>query len=357
MLSFKTMFKIKNKRISTLNYPYIIAEMSGNHNGSLDRALKIVDAAAEAGVDAIKLQTYTADSLTLNSKKSTFQIKSKKSLWHGEYLYDLYKTGSTPWDWHKIIFERAKDHNLDCFSSPFDLLAIDLLEDLKTPAYKIASAEITDVNLIKAVAETGKPIIMSTGMASITEIEEAVNTLVKNNCKSFALLKCTSNYPCAPKDSNLATMAVLRDLFDCEVGFSDHTLGIGASIAAVARGASIIEKHFTLKRSDGGIDSKFSMEPNEMRLLVSESRAARDSIGKIFIGPTKDEIPSLNFRRSLFACKDIKKGEVFNLSNVRSVRPSKGLHPRNLEIIIGKCALKDIEKGTPLSWGLIKTEH
>lgn len=349
------MFKIKNKKISSLHDPYIIAEMSGNHNGSLARALKIVDAAAEAGVDAIKLQTYTADSLTLNSRKSAFKIRSKKSLWYGEYLYDLYSTGSTPWEWHKVIFQRAKEHNLDCFSSPFDLSAIELLEDLNTPAYKIASAEITDVNLIKSIAVTGKPIIMSTGMASINEIEEAVNTLVKNNCDNYALLKCTSNYPCAPKDSNLETMNLLRDLFNCEVGFSDHTLGIGASIAAVARGASIIEKHFTLKRTDGGIDSKFSMEPNEMSMLVLESRAARESIGTTFIGPTKDEIPSLNFRRSLFVCKDIKKGEIFNHSNVRSVRPSKGLHPRNLENILGKCAIRNIQAGTPMSWDFVKT--
>ena len=347
------MLKIKNKIISQKHRPYIIAEMSANHNGSLERALKIVDAAAASGADAIKLQTYTADTLTMKSKKKIFKVQDKNSLWSGQYLYDLYKKGSMPWEWHKEIFQHAKKKGIHCFSSPFDNSAVDLLENLNAPAYKIASSEIIDVNLIKYIASTGKPIIMSTGMASINEIYEAVNVLEACNCKNFALLKCTANYPANAKGSNLTSLKLLRDLFKCEVGFSDHTLGIGSSIAAVVMGASIIEKHMTLKKSNKGIDSEFSLEPKEMKSLVDECHAAQDAIGESSIGPSKQELPSLRYRRSLFVCGDIKKGEKFTIENIKSIRPNAGLHPRYLNDILGKTATMSVDAGTPLSWKLV----
>ena len=349
----KLMLKIKNKKISQSHRPYIIAEMSAS-NGSLEKALKIVDAAADSGANALKLQTYTANTLTMKSNKKIFKIQDKNSLWHGKYLYDLYKKGSLPWEWHKEIFKHARNKGIHCFSSPFDNTAVDLLEKLNVPAYKIASSEITDVNLIKYIASTGKPIIMSTGMATLAEISEAVNVIKASNCKNFALLKCTSNYPALPKGSNLGSIEILRNKFKCEVGFSDHTKGIGSSIAAVVKGASIIEKHMTLKGSRRGIDSEFSLEPNEMKALVNECYAAQDAVKNNAIGPTRQELSSLRYRRSLFISTDVKKGEKFSDSNIKSIRPDAGLHPRYLKDILGKVSTKSVEAGTPLSWEMIK---
>jgi pseudaminic acid synthase len=347
------MFQIKNRKISQNHYPYIIAEMSANHDQSIKSAMSLLSKLVDSGVDAIKLQTYTADTITFDSNRPEFIINSKKSLWNGRRLYDLYKQGSMPWEWHKEIFSYLNDRKIHCFSTPFDFSAVDFLEQFNVPAYKIASSEITDVNLIKYIGDTGKPVIMSTGMANLAEIHEAVNALERSNCKNYALLKCTANYPTLPKDVNALSIKYLRDLFGCEVGLSDHTLGMGASIAAVALGATIIEKHVALSRKKDGVDSKFSMEPDEMKLLVNESRVARDSVGSVKIGPNKDELSNLKFRRSLYIVEDLLAGDTLTQKNVRSIRPSNGLHPRYLDIILGKKISKNVKKGTPLSWNLL----
>ena len=329
-----------------MNKPFIIAEMSGNHNQSLDRALEIIDAAANAGVDAIKLQTYTADTLTL---KGAYTITDKKSLWHDRDLYDLYQEAHTPWEWHKALFDRAKERRIICFSTPFDETAVDFLETLGNPIYKIASFEVNHIPLLKYIAQTGKSVIMSTGASTLAEIEEAVSTLRENGCKDLTLLKCTSTYPATPENTNLLTIPHLKQLFDCKVGLSDHTLGIGVAIASVALGATVIEKHFCLSRAEGGVDSAFSMEPHEMKMLVEEAERASLALGKISYGVLEAEKNSRMFKRSIYASKDIKAGEVFTKENIKVIRPGDGLHPRFYGELLGKTATADIKKNTPLN--------
>ena len=347
------MLRILNTKISLKHKPFIIAEMSGNHNQSLDRALKIVKAASEAGADALKIQTYNADTLTLNISKGEFFIQDKNSPWQGKSLFELYEQAYTPWDWHKPIMDYAKKLKLLCFSSPFDDEAVDFLEDLNTPAYKIASFENGHIPLIKKVLSTGKPVIISTGMATLAELDETVKIILESGNDNFALLKCTSNYPATPENSNILTIPHMRDLFKCEVGFSDHTLGIGASIAAVSHGASIIEKHFTLSRKDGGVDSAFSLEPNEMNRLVIETERAWSSLGKIKYGSVNEERASMTFRRSIYLSQDIAKGERLTEKNMRIIRPGLGLSPKYYDIIKGKKVNKNLKKGTAVNWEII----
>ncbi len=344
------MLRILNTKISLKHKPFIIAEMSGNHNQSLDRALEIVKAASEAGVHALKLQTYTADSLTLDISEGDFFIKDKNSQWQGKSLYELYKKAYTPWDWHKPIMDYAKKLNLLCFSSPFDDKAVDFLEDLKTPAYKIASFENGHLPLIKKVLSTGKPVIISAGMASLAELDETVKIILDSDNNNFALLKCTSNYPAKPKSSNILTIPNMRDLFKCEVGLSDHTPGLGASIAAVSHGASIIEKHLTLSRKDGGVDSAFSLEPDEMNNLVIETERAWNSLGEIKYGIVDEEKESMTFRRSIYISEDIAKGERLTDKNMRIIRPGFGLLPKYYDYIKGKKVNRNLKKGTPVNW-------
>ena len=323
--------------------------MSGNHNQSLERALSLVRAAAETGAHAIKLQTYTPDTMTLNRDGGNFSIKDSSSLWNGRNLYDLFKSAYTPWDWHQPIMELANELGLICFSSPFDETAIDFLEELDVPAYKIASFENNHLPLISKAASTGKPLIISTGMASLGELEMAVNTARTAGCKDLILLKCTSTYPSKPKNSNLVTIPHLRELFGVEVGLSDHTMGIGVAVASVALGASVVEKHFTLARADGGVDSAFSLEPQEMASLVKETYNAWQALGNINYGPTQAEMKSLVFRRSIYTCQEITKGEKFDNSNIRIIRPGDGAPPYLYSKIIGKTARKHYSAGTPLS--------
>tara|TARA_Y100001935_G_scaffold238302_1_gene224546 strand:- start:2562 stop:3614 length:1053 start_codon:yes stop_codon:yes gene_type:complete len=344
---------IDKHRISLNNKPFIIAEMSANHNQSLESALKIVEAAIETGADALKIQTYTADTITLDVGEGEFFIDDKDSLWKGKSLYELYQEAHTPWEWHKPIIKRANELGILCFSTPFDETAVDFLEDLNVPAYKIASFENTHLPLIKKVASTGKPMIISTGMASIAELDETVQTIRENGCKNFILLKCTSTYPATPENSNVLTIPHMRKLFDCEVGLSDHTMGIGTSVAAVAQGATVIEKHFTLSRIDGGVDSDFSMEPEEMRALVVETERAWQSLGKIAYGPTDAEKESLKYRRSLYISEDMKKGDTLTEKNLRAVRPGLGIQSKYFDILLGRRVNKNVNKGTPVSWDLI----
>jgi len=327
--------------------------MSGNHNQSLERALKIVKAVADTGAHALKLQTYTADTITLDNQAGEFFINDEKNLWKGKSLYALYKEAYTPWEWHETIMQHAKDLGLLCFSTPFDESAVDFLETLNVPAYKIASFENIHLPLIKKVAATGKPMIISTGMASIAELDETVRIIRNAGCEQFVLLKCTSTYPASPENSNVLTIPHLRKMFECEVGLSDHTMGIGAAVAAVAHGATVIEKHFTLRRSDGGVDSAFSMEPDEMKQLVIETERAWQSIGKVSYGPTGSEIDSLVFRRSLYIASDMKKGDILNESNLRIVRPGLGLPPKYYDVVMGRKVNRDVEKGTAVDWDLI----
>ena len=340
---FNSIFK-KNSR------PFIVAELSGNHNKSLNRALKIVEKAAEAGADAIKIQTYKADTITMNIKNKNFFIKDKKNLWKGNYLFDLYSKASTPWSWIESIYKKAKEKNILCFSSVFDLTSVDFLEKLGNPIYKISSFEIVDIPLIKRVAKTGKPVIISTGMAKLSEIKEAVNTLKLFKCKKFILLKCTSSYPASPKDSNINTIPKLQKLFSCPVGISDHTLGRGVSIASISMGAKVIEKHITLNKDDGAVDSKFSLEPNEFKMLVEDSKVAFESLGKIKFGPSKNEKNNFKSRKSIYVSKDIKAGERINKDNILVIRPGYGLHPRYYDKILNKKVKLNIKKGTPTSW-------
>lgn len=330
--------------------PFIIAEMSGNHNQSLERALAIVDAAADAGADAIKLQTYTADTMTI---KGAYTITDKNSLWHGKELHDLYKQAYTPWEWHEEIFKRAKLKGMIGFSSPFDSTAVDFLERLDVPIYKIASFENTDHLLLKKIAKTNKPIIMSTGVSTMADIYESVQVLKENGCQELILLKCTSTYPATPEDTNIVTIPHMKQSFGCQVGLSDHTMGIGVAVASVALGATVIEKHFTLRRADGGVDSAFSLEPEELKSLVVEAERAWLSLGKISYTPTEKEKNSMAFKRSLFISKPIKKGEIITPAHIRSIRPSNGLHTRYYDAVIGKKAARDILEGTPLHFGLI----
>lgn len=332
--------------------PYIIAEMSGNHNQSLERALKIVDAAADAGVDAVKLQTYTADTLTIDKNDGEFFIQDKNSLWKGESLYHLYEKAYTPWDWQEKIFAHCRERGIDCFSTPFDDTSVDFLEKLNPPCYKIASFENIDLPLIKKVAKTGKPMIVSSGMATVAELDEMVRTARENGCNDLTLLKCTSSYPATPEGTNLLTIPHMKELFKCNVGLSDHTLGIGAAIASIALGATVIEKHFTLSRADGGVDSAFSMEPDEMAQLVRECNAAWQALGEISYGPTEQEKKSMVFRRSLYIVEDMKKGDVITEKNMRSIRPGMGLAPKYYEVLLGKTVSGDIKRGTAVRWNL-----
>lgn len=347
------MISIQNRNIGLKEKPFIIAEMSGNHNGSLDRAIALVDAAAEAGADAVKLQTYTADTLTLDVKSDAFVISDPGSLWYGKSLYELYSEASTPWEWHADIMTHAAKRGLICFSSPFDTSAVDFLESLGVGAYKIASAEVIDHALVEYVAETGKPIIISTGMATLFEIAEAVAVCRSVGNKNIALLQCTASYPASPENSNILTIPNMRETFGCEVGLSDHTMGVGAAVGAVALGATIIEKHFTLRRSDGGIDSVFSLEPSELAQLVVETERVNLALGLVSYGPTESERFGRMYRRSLYVSEDIKKGEIFSKSNVRSVRPGFGLHPKYLGMVLGRQAKCDLLMGTPLSFDVI----
>lgn len=331
--------------------PFIIAEMSGNHNQSLERALEIVEAAAKAGADAIKIQTYTADTMTLNIEKQDFKISDDGSLWNGKNLYQLYQQAYTPWEWHKPIFDRAKELGLIAFSTPFDETAVDFLEELEVPLYKVASFENNHLPLLKKVASTGKPLIISTGMATLAELDELVRTVKEAGCKDLVLLKCTSTYPASPENTNLVTIPHMKDLFeDIQIGLSDHTLGIGVSVASVALGASVIEKHFTLSRADGGVDSAFSLEPSEMKALVEETERAWLALGKVTYGPTEKEKASLKFRRSIYVSKNIKKGEELTKENLKIIRPGYGLAPKYWDVVIGKKASKDLIAGTPLKF-------
>jgi len=345
--------EVKNIKIGKKYPPFIIAEMSGNHNQSLDRALEIVCVAAKSGANALKLQTYTADTMTLDVTDGDFYIEDENSPWNGKDLYNLYKQAYTPWEWHKPIMQRANELGMISFSSPFDESAVDFLEELNVPAYKVASFENNHLPLIKKIASTGKPMIISTGMATIAELDEAVTTARDAGCKDLILLKCTSNYPATPENSNLLTIPHMKKLFGCQVGLSDHTMGLGVSIAAVAHGATVIEKHFTLSRADGGIDSAFSLEPNELESLVIETERAWQSLGDVRYGENPDEKKSMIFRRSLYAAEDIKEGEYFTKENLRIIRPGKGLPPKYFDQCLGRTAANDLKKGTPISWEFI----
>jgi pseudaminic acid synthase len=333
--------------------PYIVAEMSGNHNGSLDRALALVDAAAEAGADAIKIQTYTADTMTVDVKHPRFQISAGHDLWGGDYLYQLFERAHTPWDWHGPIFERAREQGITPFSSPFDRTAIELLEKLDAPMYKIASSEITDLPLIRLAASTGKPIIISTGMATLREITAAVEAAQGAGATDITVLSCTASYPAPPEETNLRRIPVLAEALKLPIGLSDHTMGIGVPIAAVAYGAVLIEKHFTLDRADGGVDSAFSLDQAELRLLVTESERAWQALGTTAIGPTAAEKESQRFRRSLYVVADVRAGDPVTEENVRSIRPTGGLEPDLISTVLGRTFTVDAAKGTPLTWDLI----
>jgi pseudaminic acid synthase len=344
---------IGNVLVSRESAPVVVAEVSGNHNGSLSRALEIIDAIAASGAQAVKLQTYTADTMTLDLAEGEFFIADPASPWKGESLYSLYEKAFTPWEWHEALFRRARERGLVPFSTPFDASAVDFLESLGTPAYKVASFENRDLALIRRVAATGKPVIISTGMATLTEIQEAVSAARAAGCRELALLKCTSSYPADAAYSNLLTIPQLRAEFECEVGLSDHTMGVGAAVASVALGATLIEKHVTLRRSDGGVDSGFSLEPAELRMLVDEVRTARQALGAITFGPTPQELASLVFRRSLYICEDLEPGDVLTPQNLRAIRPGLGLPPKFLDDLLGKRVTRSVRRGTPASWDLI----
>nr|WP_295084359.1 pseudaminic acid synthase [uncultured Roseateles sp.] len=345
--------QISQRLIDQSQRPYLIAEMSGNHNQSLQRALQIVEAAAASGADAIKLQTYTADTMTLKVDAPDFVIQDKNSLWAGRHLHELYDEAHTPWEWHGPIMQRAKELGMHCFSTPFDETSVDFLEELGVPAYKIASFELTDLPLIAKVASTGKPMIMSTGMASVAEIDEAARTARGAGAKDLILLKCTSTYPATPENSHLRTLPNMRATFGCEVGLSDHTMGVGAAVAAVALGASLIEKHFTLRRADGGVDSAFSMEPEEFKLLRCETERAWAALGQTNYGGSQAEEKSKAFRRSIYVAEPVQAGEPLRAEHLRIVRPGFGLAPKFYDTVLGKRASRDLSPGTPLAWDCI----
>jgi pseudaminic acid synthase len=345
--------KIKNKIINQSSQPFLIAEMSGNHNQSLERALEIVEAVAKTGAHALKIQTYTPDTMTLDLDEREFHISDPKSLWAGTSLYKLYGQAFTPWEWHEAIFNRAKELGIIAFSTPFDATSVDFLESLHVPCYKIASFENTDLPLIRKVAATGKPMIISTGMASIAELDETVRAARQAGCKDLVLLKCTSTYPATADNTNILTIPHMRELFCCEVGLSDHTMGVGVSVASVALGATVIEKHFTLNRADGGVDSSFSMEPDEMAQLVVETERAWQALGRVAYGPTTAEEKSIVFRRSLYVVKDLKAGDKLTADNVRAIRPGLGLPTKYLEQVLGKTVKHAVARGTALSWDLM----
>jgi N-acetylneuraminate synthase len=341
--------QIAGRSIGKEHRPLVIAEMSGNHNQSLDRALEIVEAAAKAGAHAIKLQTYTADTMTLDMRGGSFEINDPGSLWAGQNLHDLYKQAYTPWEWHAPIIARARKLGLICFSSPFDETAVDFLLELDVPAFKIASFENNHLPLIRKAADTGRPLIISTGMATLGELEQAVAAARGAGCRDLVLLKCTSTYPASPANTNINTIPHLRELFGCEVGLSDHTMGVGVAVAAVGIGATVIEKHFTLSRSDGGVDSAFSLEPQELAALVQESERAWQALGEVHYGPTQAERKSLVFRRSIYVAAEIAEGECFTTENLRIVRPGDGAPPYMLEKLLGRPSRRAYSRGTPLN--------
>lgn len=345
--------KIADRFVGEEFPPFVIAEMSGNHNQSLERALEIVKIAAQSGVHAIKIQTYTPDTMTIDLDEGEFHISDPNSLWAGTSLYKLYSNAYTPWEWHKPIFDRARELGIIPFSTPFDDTAVDFLERLDVACYKIASFENTDLSLIRRVAATGKPLIISTGMATVAELDETVQAAREEGCKDLILLKCTSTYPATPDNTNILTIPHLRELFNCEVGLSDHTMGIGVSVASVALGASIIEKHFTLDRADGGVDSTFSMEPAEMAQLVFEIERAWQALGHVSYGPTASEKKSLVFRRSLYIVQNMKAGDVLTENNVRAIRPGFGLPTKYLKQVLGRKVKRDTKRGTALNWDLL----
>ncbi len=344
------MITIADRAIGPEHPPFIIAEMSGNHNQSLERAFAIVDAAAEAGAHAIKLQTATPDGLTLDVDSPEFKILDPTSLWHGRSLHELYREAVTPWEWHAEVFARARQRGLIAFSSPFELKAVDFLEELGVPCYKIASFELVDTQLVRKVARTGKPLIISTGMGTLSDIDLAVQTARAEGNEQIILLKCTSTYPAKPSNTNLLTIPHLREAFGVQVGLSDHTMGVGVPCAAVAMGATVVEKHFTLRRADGGVDSAFSLEPEELRQLVIETERAWQAVGKVRYGGTHDEQASLKFRRSIYVSEAVRAGEVLTEKNLRVIRPGFGLAPRHWELLIGRRVNKDLARGTPMSW-------
>ncbi len=348
------MLKIADREIGVSCRPYLIAEMSGNHNQSLERALAIVDAAAGSGADAIKLQTYTADTMTLDLREPGFVIEDVDSLWAGRQLHELYQKAHTPWEWHGPIFQRARERGIQCFSSPFDDTAVDFLESHDVPAYKIASFENTDLPLIRRAARSGKPLIISTGMATVAEIGDAVQTAREFGSNQIVLLKCTSTYPATPENTNIRTIENMRETFGCEIGLSDHTMGCGVAVASVAFGATVVEKHFTLSRQDGGVDSSFSLEPQEFALLRLEIDRAWQSLGQITYGGTRVEEKSRAFRRSLYIAQDMQAGEIFTSKNLRIVRPGFGLLPKYYELLIGKHVKRNVTAGTPMSWDLLE---
>lgn len=345
--------QIGNHKIGSGHPVYIVAELSANHNQSFERAVEILKSAKGAGADAIKLQTYTPDTITIRSRADIFQVKGG-TLWDGKTLHDLYGEASTPWEWHAPLQKIAAELGLDFFSSPFDHSAVDFLEGLNVPAYKIASPEIVDLPLIEKAARTGKPLIISTGMATREEIAEAVQTARRYGAADIALLKCTSAYPARAEDMNLRAIPELEKAFQAPVGLSDHTLDLVAPVAAVSLGACIIEKHLTILRSDHGPDSKFSLEPEEFRAMVDAVRAAEKALGTNQIGPAAVEHSMRTFRRSLFVIANIKQGEIFSSANVRSIRPANGLPTKHLREIIGKPCTRDIERGTPLAWDMVQ---
>jgi pseudaminic acid synthase len=346
--------RIADRRIGRGHRPFVIAEMSGNHNQSLERAIEIVEAAARSGAHALKLQTYTPDTMTLDIDEGEFHINDEGSLWAGNSLYELYQQAYTPWEWHKPLFDRARELGMLAFSTPFDESAVDFLETLDVPAFKIASFENTDLPLIRRVAATGKPLIISTGMASVAELDEAVRTARAAGCDDLILLKCTSSYPATPEHSNINTIPHMRDLFGCEVGLSDHTMGVGTAVAAVALGATVIEKHFTLRRADGGVDAAFSLEPEELSQLVTETGRAWQALGQTTYGTNEQERKSMVFRRSLYVVKDIAAGEALTQENVRAIRPGLGMAPKHLDTIVGMVVHQSIRRGTPLTWDVLK---
>ncbi len=344
----KLQIKIGDRFIGDEHPPFVIAELSGNHNGDIARALRILDEAHRAGAHAVKLQTYTADTMTIDCDRPEFMIEG--GLWGGRQLYELYQEAATPWEWHQPLFERARELGILIFSTPFDETAVDFLETLEVPAYKIASFELVDLPLIRRVARAGKPMIMSTGMANETEIGEAVDAAKSAGCEDLVLLHCISGYPTPFEDSNVATVAELRNRFGCLVGLSDHSLGTAVSVAAVSLGACVVEKHFTLARSDGGVDSAFSLEPPELEALVTDTAIAHKAIGQPGYSRKSSEEKNIQFRRSIFVVKDIAKGEKLTGDNIRCIRPGHGLAPKHLDDVLGKVAVQDISRGTPLQW-------
>ncbi|MFA3790627.1 pseudaminic acid synthase [Aliiglaciecola sp. SL4] len=345
---------IGGRLIGPSHPPFIIAELSGNHSQNFELAIAMVEAAAEAGAHAIKLQTYTADSMTLNVDSVDFVIQEKDSLWHGEALHGLYAKACTPYEWHSRLFARAKELGMEAFSSPFDEGAVDFLETLEVPCYKVASFELTDIPLIRKAAATGKPLIMSTGMATLGEIEDAIECAKKAGCQDIILLKCTSTYPAEPSNTNLVTIPHLQDAFNTQVGLSDHTAGIGVSIASVALGATVIEKHFVLDRNAGGVDAAFSLEPDELKSLVQESERGFAAMGEVTYGGSAAEEKSKHYRRSIFVSADVQQGQVLTRDNLRIVRPASGLAPKHWDSVLGKVAKQDLPAGTALSWELFE---